>query len=69
MMQDARCRMDDERQSRILKNDAGEVIGRVGAVFARRHVTYRKVFDESIEFQRSTIIPVDIKYRVIRGEV
>ena len=39
----------------------------VGAVFAKRHVTYRKIFNENIDFQRSTIIPVDTKERVIKG--
>jgi hypothetical protein len=39
----------------------------VGATFAKRHVTYRKIFNENIEFQRSTIIPVDTKDRVIKG--
>jgi len=39
----------------------------VGAVFAKRHVTYRKIFNEAIEFQRSTIIPVDTKDRAIKG--
>ena len=39
----------------------------VGAVFAKRHVTYRKLFNETVEFQRSTIIPVDTKDRVIKG--
>lgn len=33
----------------------------VGAIFAKRHVTYRCLFSESTEFQRSTIIPVDTK--------
>jgi len=68
-MQDAGCRMQDAGWSRILKNDAGEVIGRVGVVFAGRHVTYRRIFNENIEFQRSTIIPVNTKDRVIKGGV
>jgi hypothetical protein len=39
----------------------------VGATFAKRHVTYRKLFNESIEFQRSTIIPMNTKERAVRG--
>ena len=38
----------------------------VGAKFAKRHVTYRKLFNDNLEFQRSTIIPVDTKDSVIR---
>jgi len=33
----------------------------VGAVFAKRHITYRKIFSDDVTFQRSTIIPVDTK--------
>jgi hypothetical protein len=33
----------------------------VGAVFAKRHITYRKIFSDEVTFQRSTIIPVDTK--------
>jgi len=40
----------------------------VGAVFAKRHITYRKLFTSGIEFQRSTIIPVDTKEKDIRNE-
>lgn len=40
----------------------------VGAKFAKRHVTYRKLFNENIDFQRSTIIPMDTKDRLIKGE-
>ncbi|MDP1623994.1 MAG: hypothetical protein Q8M08_16845 [Bacteroidales bacterium] len=39
----------------------------VGAVFAKRHITYRKIFADDIEFQRSTIIPVDTKERALRS--
>ena len=38
----------------------------VGAKFAKRHVTYRKLFNDNLEFQRSAIIPVDTKDSVIR---
>jgi hypothetical protein len=38
----------------------------VGARFAKRHITYRKIFSEDIEFQRSTIIPVDTKEKALR---
>jgi hypothetical protein len=40
----------------------------VGAKFAKRHVTYRKLFNENIDFQRSTIIPMDTKDRLVKGE-
>jgi hypothetical protein len=40
----------------------------VGAKFAKRHVTYRKLFGENIDFQRSTIIPMDTKDRLVKGE-
>ena len=39
----------------------------VGATFAKRHITYRKIFSDDIEFQRSTIIPVDTKEKAIKG--
>ncbi len=39
----------------------------VGATFAKRHVTYRKLFSDDIDFQRSTIIPVDTKERALRN--
>ena len=38
----------------------------VGAVFAKRHITYRKIFSEDAESQRSTIIPVDTKEKAMR---
>jgi len=38
----------------------------VGAVFAKRHITYRKIFSASSEFHRSTIIPVDTKEKTLR---
>jgi len=38
----------------------------VGAVFAKRHITYRKIFSTNVEFQRSTIIPVDTKEKDLR---
>lgn len=37
----------------------------VGATFAKRHITYRKIFSEDAEFQRSTIIPVDTKEKAL----
>lgn len=39
----------------------------VGATFAKRHITYRNIFSEDIEFQRSTIIPVDTKEKALKG--
>ena len=39
----------------------------VGATFAKRHITYRKLFSDEAGFQRSTIIPVDTKDKVVRG--
>ncbi|HNY01917.1 MAG TPA: hypothetical protein PKG48_04985 [Bacteroidales bacterium] len=38
----------------------------VGAVFAKRHITYRKLFTEGAEFSRSTIIPVNTRDKVLR---
>ena len=40
----------------------------VGAVFAKRHITYRCLFDQTKEYRRSTIIPVDTKEKVIQKE-
>ena len=40
----------------------------VGATFAKRHITYRKIFSEDLEFQRSTIIPVDTKEKALRNQ-
>ena len=37
----------------------------VGAVFAKRHITYRKIFSDSVEFQRSTIIPVNTREKAL----
>jgi hypothetical protein len=39
----------------------------VGATFAKRHVTYRKIFADDAEFRRSTIIPVDTKEKALRS--
>jgi hypothetical protein len=39
----------------------------VGATFAKRHVTYRKIFADDVEFQRSTIIPVDTKEKSLQS--
>ena len=33
----------------------------VGAVFGKRHITYRKLFSGSLKSQRSSVIPVDTK--------
>jgi hypothetical protein len=33
----------------------------VGAVFGKKHYTYRKMFSDTADFQRSVIIPVDTK--------
>ena len=38
----------------------------VGATFAKRHITYRKLFAEGSEYQRSTIIPVDTKEKAAK---
>jgi hypothetical protein len=38
----------------------------VGATFAKRHITYRKIFSDGVEFQRSTIIAVDTKEQAMR---
>jgi len=39
----------------------------VGAVFAKRHITYRKLFSDEIKYTRSTIIPVDTKEKYIQN--
>ena len=38
----------------------------VGAVFAKRHITYRKLFNDEVDFRRSTIIPRDTKEKAIK---
>jgi hypothetical protein len=38
----------------------------VGAVFAKRHITYRKIFSADVEFHRSIIIPIDTKEKALR---
>jgi hypothetical protein len=38
----------------------------VGAVFGKRHITYRKLFSDEAGPQRSTIIPVDTKEKAVR---
>jgi hypothetical protein len=38
----------------------------VGATFAKKHITYRKLFNESIEMGRSTIIPLDTRDKIIQ---
>ena len=40
----------------------------VGAVFGKRHITYRKLFSDDTEFQRSVIIPVDTKEKALRND-
>lgn len=40
----------------------------VGAVFAKRHITYRCFFKDTAEFKRSTIIPVDTKERIVKTD-
>ncbi len=40
----------------------------VGGTFAKRHITYRCLFDDSKDFHRSTIIPVDTKEKFIKRE-
>jgi len=40
----------------------------VGATFAKRHITYRKLFDTGAEFRRSTIIPVDTKEKALKDQ-
>jgi hypothetical protein len=38
----------------------------IGATFGKRHITYRKLFSDKTEFQRSTIIPVDTKEKAMQ---
>lgn len=38
----------------------------VGSSFAKRHITYRKLFSDKTEYQRSTIIPVDTKEKAAK---
>ncbi len=40
----------------------------VGATFAKRHVTYRKLFSGDEAFHRSTIIPTDTKEKALRQQ-
>ncbi len=40
----------------------------VGATFAKRHITYRYLFNTNKEYHRSTIIPVDTKEKAIKKE-
>ncbi len=37
----------------------------VGATFAKKHITYRKLFNPENVFQRSSIIPTDTKEKII----
>jgi hypothetical protein len=38
----------------------------VGAVFAKRHITYRKLFADLESEQRSAIIPVDTREKLVQ---
>jgi hypothetical protein len=38
----------------------------VGGVFSKRHITYRKYFHDKPLTERSTIIPVDTKEKVVK---
>jgi len=38
----------------------------VGAKFAKRHITYRKLFNDNSKYHRSTIIPVDTKEKALK---
>ena len=38
----------------------------VGSTFGKRHITYRKLFSDDRQFQRSTIIPVDTKEKALK---
>ena len=40
----------------------------VGSEFAKRHITYRKLFSDSSEAQRSIIIPVDTKEKSVKKD-
>ena len=40
----------------------------VGGIFAKRHITYRCLFNENQEYHRSTIIPTDTKEKVVKKE-
>lgn len=39
----------------------------VGAVFAKRHITYRKLFEDSNNYKRSSVIPVDTKEKYLNS--
>jgi hypothetical protein len=39
----------------------------VGATFAKKHITYRKLFNHELQYERSTIIPIDTKEKIIKG--
>lgn len=38
----------------------------VGAVFAKRHLTYRKLFSDTNTYHRSTVIPMDTKEKALK---
>jgi hypothetical protein len=38
----------------------------VGAVFAKRHITYRKLFSDHAVEHRSAIIPMDTKEKAVQ---
>jgi TfoX/Sxy family transcriptional regulator of competence genes len=40
----------------------------VGAKFAKKHITYRKLFNNENIFQRSIIIPTNTKEKFVKGE-
>jgi hypothetical protein len=40
----------------------------VGSSFAKRHITYRKLFSDLTQNQRSTIIPVDTREKAIKRD-
>lgn len=41
----------------------------VGAVFGKRHITYRKLFSDDTEYRRSIIIPVDTKEKALKDKI
>jgi hypothetical protein len=38
----------------------------VGGTFSKRHITYRKIFSDQVDFQRSVVIPVDTKEKFLK---
>jgi hypothetical protein len=39
----------------------------VGAIFAKRHITYRKLFKDDAKYHRSTIIPMDTREKYLKN--